>query len=170
MLKETKSAPFIIRRLGHLRIILRELTGVLLFGGVFAVVGGGVGWHYHSVARFGQGATVQGEVASLQSKRGRDGKWSCRAKIRYVVAGEEYLYEDFASRSPCHVRKDDPVELFYDPDDPSRSRVRSKIFGWGFPAVFFGFGLLILSFGLAQGWSAWRAIDQGARQDDEESR
>lgn len=149
------------------------LVFVLLGAGLYAAVWRGAAVIVEA-AEVADWPTVTGVVVSSYSVRSNSGtstshSWNVVVSYRYEVDGEQHHGDRWTAAGPRRARgeahanelraqymADDPIEVRYDPDDPSRSVLTEGGSGRGWAHV--GFGLLLLGVG---GYLAWSRLLRG---------
>lgn len=131
----------------------------LLFGLVFAGVGG---WFYWASASLTQsGERVQGVVIDLERSRDSDGDTTYRPVVEYTDQnGTKHQFVESVGSNPSAFSRGEQVEVIYDPWEPEEAIIDSFTTRYLFPLAFGGFGSIfaLIGGGLMFAWFRRRAI------------
>jgi hypothetical protein len=117
---------------------------MLMFGGIFAGVGG---FFAATSIRFElHGKQVEGQVVRMVHGGGK-GKGS-RPVVAYKVDGKPFEVEGSISASPPAYKPGDKAIVYYTPADPSDAQIGGFVERWLFPVIFGGIGSLVFVAGM----------------------
>jgi len=131
----------------------------LLFGLVFAGIGG---WFYWGSAQLAEtGARAQGIVVDLEWRRDSDGDSTYRPVVEFTdQSGTRHQFVESIGSSPPAFSRGEEVEVIYDPWAPDEAIIDSFTTRYLFPLAFGGFGSLfaLVGSGLMFAWFRRRAV------------
>jgi hypothetical protein len=96
-------------------------------------------WALHSKNTVDNGVKTQGTVTQILPQ-GR----GYTPEVTYIVEGKTYTYHSWSSQSPSPYQVGDPIEIYYDPNDPAQASLNSFISLWFGPLMLAGAGMLDL--------------------------
>lgn len=92
--------------------------------------------------------TTEGRVTNVEKTRGRRGRTNYKAHYSYRIPGSYEVYHSYTSFSGSSYRRNDKVEVLYDPANPSKSKLNNFMDIYLLTIILLGLGALLFFSGI----------------------